>query len=123
MITDSAATAKIPPTSSSRKIVFVKIANEASAPPSAIEPVSPMNTSAGQALYQRNPIAPPISAAATIARSSGVSNRRPGRPERIHDITIIQAQRKSGTIPVPAASPSTPTARLQPAAAPAQTQE
>ena len=54
------------------------IANAASAPPIAIEPVSPMNTSAGKALYQRKPIAPPISAAPMIARSSFVSKRWPG---------------------------------------------
>ena len=47
----------------------VTIANPAIAPPSAIEPVSPMKTSAGKALYQRNPIVPPISAAARMARS------------------------------------------------------
>ena len=123
MITESAATAKIPPIRSSRKIVFVKIANDASAPPSAIEPVSPMNTSAGHALYQRNPIVPPINAAATIARSSFVSKRCPGGPERIHEITIIEAKVKSAMITVPAASPSTPSVRLTPFAAPAITRK
>ena len=49
--------------------VSVMIASVAIAPPSAIEPVSPMNTSAGWALNQRKPIMPPISAAPTIARS------------------------------------------------------
>ena len=102
---------------------MVKIANDASAPPSAIEPVSPMNTSAGQALYQRNPIAPPISAAAMIPRSSFVSKRCPGVPERIHEITIIAANVKSAMITVPAASPSTPSVRLTPFAAPAITRK
>ena len=101
----------------------MKIANAASAPPSAIEPVSPMNTSAGQALYQRNPIAAPISAAAAIPRSSFVSKRWPGGPERIHEITIIEAKVKSAMITVPAASPSTPSVRLTPFAAPAITRK
>ena len=51
------------------------IAKAASAPPNAIEPVSPMITSAGKALNQRNPTAAPISAAPTIARSSFVRLR------------------------------------------------
>ena len=70
MITESASTTKMPPISSSRSSVLVMIAKPASAPPNAIEPVSPMNTSAGKALYQRKPIEAPISAAARIARSS-----------------------------------------------------
>ena len=36
--------------------VLVRMASVAIAPPSAIEPVSPMNTSAGNALNQRKPI-------------------------------------------------------------------
>ena len=49
--------------------VCVITASPAIAPPRAIEPVSPMNTSAGNALNQRKPITPPISAAAKIATS------------------------------------------------------
>src|SRR5215475_14851104 len=45
MITESASIAKIPPISSSRKIVFVMIAKAASAPPIAIEPRSEEHTS------------------------------------------------------------------------------
>ena len=78
------------------------IANAPSAPPSAIEPVSPMKTSAGKALYQRKPIAPPISAAPRIARSSYVSSRGgPAAPERIHAITVIAVNVKRAMIPVP----------------------
>ena len=58
MITDSASIRKMPPMKRSSTSVFVMIANAASAPPIAIEPVSPMITSAGNALYQRNPTAP-----------------------------------------------------------------
>ena len=70
MITLSASTTNTPPTSGSRSSVFVNTANAATAPPSASEPVSPMNTSAGNALYQRNPMHAPSSAADRIARSS-----------------------------------------------------
>ena len=45
------------------------IANPAIAPPRANEPVSPMFTSAGKALYQRKPIVPPMRAAARVAMS------------------------------------------------------
>src|SRR5207249_3727857 len=65
----------------------------------------PMITSAGQALYQRNPIAAPISAAATIARSSFVSNRWPGRPDRIQAMTFIAANVNNAMIPVGAPGP------------------
>ncbi len=70
MITDSASTTNTPPTSGSSSSVFVKTANAATAPPSASEPVSPMKTSAGKALYQRKPMQAPSSAAARMARSS-----------------------------------------------------
>ena len=84
IITDSASITKIPPISSSRTSVLVMIAKPASAPPSAIEPVSPMKTSAGKALYQRKPIAPPISAAPRIARSRlEVAACAPAGPERM----------------------------------------
>ena len=82
----------MPPIRSSRKIVFVMIANAASAPPSAIEPVSPMNTSAGNALYQRNPISPPISAARDEREVELRFEAVAGRPERIHAITLIGAE-------------------------------
>ena len=67
----------------------VTMANPAIAPPRANEPVSPMNTSAGKALYQRNPIVPPIRAAASVARSRRASLRAPGSPERSHEMPAI----------------------------------
>ena len=82
-----------------------------------------MNTSAGKALYQRKPIAPPISAAPKIARSSFVSKRCPGAPERIQAITAIAVNVKSAMIPVPAARPSRPSVRFTPFAAPAMTRK
>ena len=74
-ITESASIAKIPPTSSSSSSTFIMIAIAAVRPPSAIAPVSPMNTSAGNALNQRKPIAAPISAAPMNAMSSRFSMR------------------------------------------------
>ena len=109
---------------SSSTSAFIMIAKPAIAPPSAIEPVSPMNTSAGKALYQRKPIAPPISAAPTIARSSFVGAPVTGaRAERMYVRTAIVVNVKSEMIAVPAASPSRPSLRLTPFAAPAITRK
>ena len=64
MMTDSASTTKRPPTMASTISCLVATAMAPSAPPSASDPVSPMNTAAGGALYHRNPSPPPISARA-----------------------------------------------------------
>ena len=121
IITDSASITKMPPIRSSSNSVCrrVMIAMLASAPPNAIEPVSPMNTSAGNALYQRKPIAAPTSAAPMIARSRSVRLRWPTEPERTNETTFIVVNVKTAMIPVPAASPSTPSARLVAFAVPA----
>ena len=95
MITESASITKMPPIRSSSNSTFMKIANAAIAPPSAIEPVSPMNTSAGKALYQRKPIAAPISAAPTIARSTAAMLSTPRCPPRTNVSTIIAVNVKS----------------------------
>src|SRR3954453_2867423 len=93
----------------------------ARAPPIAIAPVSPMITSAGNALYQRKPMVAPISAAPTIARSSLLSKRPPGLPERMYVTTEIAVSVSIAMIPVPAASPSRPSVRLTPFVVPAIT--
>ena len=81
-----------------------------------------MITSAGKALYQRNPIAPPVSAAPRIARSSADASRRSiSRAERIHVTTFIAANVISAIIATPTASPSIPSVRFAPLAAPAIT--
>src|ERR671924_186727 len=123
MITESALMTKMPPIRSSRNSVFVMIAKPARAPPIAMAPVSPMKTSAGKALYQRKPIAPPTSAAPRIARSSFVSTRWPGGPERMYLMTFIAVNVKRAMIPVPAARPSMPSVRFTPFAAPAMTKK
>jgi hypothetical protein len=76
-ITETASIRKIPPTKISSSSTFIMIAIAAIAPPSAIAPVSPMNTSAGKALNQRNPTAAPISAAPMNAMSRRLSMRWP----------------------------------------------
>src|SRR5437868_2143402 len=62
-ITDTISATNTPPTSSNRNSDLSRIETAASAPPSASEPVSPMKTSAGWVLYQRNPMHAPSSAA------------------------------------------------------------
>jgi hypothetical protein len=71
MITLTASATKRPPTIASTISCLVATAIAPSAPPSASEPVSPMNTAAGGALYHRKPSPPPISPAVKI-RSSPV---------------------------------------------------
>ena len=120
IITDSASITKIPPIRSSRNSVFVMIAKPASAPPIAIEPVSPMKTSAGKALYQRKPTSSPDQRGADDRQVEvGVTSRWPGAPERMYAITVIAVKVKTAMIPVPAASPSIPSVRFTPFAAPA----
>src|SRR6266550_3490813 len=124
MITDNAMTTYTPPISSSRNSAFIMIANPAIAPPSAIDPVSPIKTSAGKALYHRNPMAPPISAAPMIARSSFDKLRSSVRvDERMKAMIAIVVNVNSEMIAVPAASPSTPSLRLTAFDAPAITRK
>ena len=79
-----------------------------------------MKTSAGKALYQRKPIAPPVMAAPRIARSSADGSRSAGvAPERIHVTTSMAVKVISAIIPTPTASPSIPSVRFAPFAAPA----
>ena len=122
MITESASIRYTPPMKMSSTSTFITIAKPAIAPPSAIEPVSPMKTSAGTALYQRNPTAAPISAAPTIARSSLDRFRSSGlRLDRMKSRTAIVVNVNSEMIAVPAARPSSPSVRLTPFEAPAMT--
>ena len=92
------------------------IAKPASAPPMAIEPVSPMKTSAGKALYQRNPIAAPTRAPPRIAWSSASMSRSAalGCPVRMKVTTFMAVNVISAIMPVPAARPSMPSVRFTP---------
>ena len=76
-MTESASITKIPPMKMSRDSVLVMIAKAAIAPPRPIEPVSPMKTCAGNALYQRKPIEAPIRLAPRIARSRSTRSAAP----------------------------------------------
>ena len=71
MITDSVMRTNRPPSRNSSSSVRVVMASPASAPPRASDPVSPMKILAGGAFHHRKPKQAPITAAATIARSSG----------------------------------------------------
>jgi hypothetical protein len=82
--------------------------------------VSPRKTSAGKALYQRNPIALPVIAAPRIARSCADASRMSvADAERIHVTMFIAVKVMSEIIPTPTASPSIPSVRFAPFAAPA----
>ncbi len=124
MIHVTASITNTPPMKTSSTSVSVRIASVAIAPPSAIEPVSPMNISAGNALNQRNPITPPISAAATIAMSRYSSLRAATvSAERIQSIDAIARSVISEIAHVPAARPSIPSVRLTAFEVPAMTRK
>jgi hypothetical protein len=119
-ITESASTRKIPPIRTSRNSVFVMIAKAARAPPSPIEPVSPMKTWAGKALYQRNPIEAPIRLAPRMARSRSTWSAWPLIRRLASAATrLIAVYVRMAMVVVPAARPSIPSVRFTPLAAPA----
>ena len=71
-ITLSASSRNIPPINGSRSSCRITTATVPIAPPSASDPTSPMKTSAGWALYQRNPIeAPTIDPQNTVSSPTG----------------------------------------------------
>ena len=82
-----------------------------------------MITSAGKALYQRNPIVPPMSAAASVARSRKASLRAPGSPERSHEMPAIARKVSSAIVATPASRPSIPSVRFAPFTVPAITRK
>lgn len=70
-ITDAVMMTNRPPSTMRRSSVRVISAKPAIAPPSDSEPVSPMKILAGEVFHHRKPKHAPVSAEATIARSSG----------------------------------------------------
>ena len=62
-----------PQISTSSSCVFIVSASRASAEPSPSAPTSPMMIRAGAALNHRNPMHAPANAAASTARSSGLT--------------------------------------------------
>jgi hypothetical protein len=123
MISDITSITKIPAISGRRISVPVTTAKPAMAPPRAKDPVSPMYSSPGKALYQRKPIVPPISAAASVAMSSNVSLRAPGSPERSQAIPAIARKVRRMITKTPAARPSIPSVRFAPLTVPAMTRK
>ncbi|MNP33986.1 hypothetical protein D3C76_1272510 [compost metagenome] len=73
MMTDRISITKIPPMITNRSSVLVTIATAPIAPPIPREPVSPINTLAGCALYTRKPSTAPIIAAAHTAAGIDVA--------------------------------------------------
>ncbi len=119
-ITERASITKMPPMRISSTSVFVMIAKAASAPPRPIEPVSPMKTCAGKALYQRNPIEAPIRLAPRMARSRSIWSAWPLIRRLARAATrLIAVYVRMAIVVVPAASPSIPSVRFTPLAAPA----
>ncbi len=89
------------------------IAIAAIAPPIAIAPVSPMKSSAGNALNQRKPMHAADECRADVGDVEPVLDppvRR--RAERTKIVTAIAVSVASAMIPVPAASPSTPSVEV-----------
>src|SRR4030095_12973291 len=68
-ITDSASMTNTPPTITRRISCLQQMATAPSIPPMASDPVSPMNTRAGNAFHQRNPRHAPSKALQTTASS------------------------------------------------------
>ena len=100
IMTERASMTKTPPTITSKNSVFVITATAANAPPKASDPVSPIKTLAGCALYRKKPRQAPASAAQKIARC--------GLPKYM----AITAYASAATVVVPAAKPSRPSVRL-----------
>ncbi len=87
---------------SNNNSVLVRIANAAIPPPKPKEPVSPMNISAGKALYHNRPMHAPPTAAQNIAKS------------RRFCLKAMPAYAIMTIVTVPAASPSRPSVRFTP---------
>src|SRR3954452_12874502 len=110
--TESASMTKMPPIRISSTSVCVITASAAIAPPSPSEPVSPMNTDAGNELNQRKTTQPPTRHADSSARSRWIS------PPVLN---VIAVKVRNTIAAQPAASPSRPSVRFTPLVAPAST--
>ena len=102
----------MPPIRISSTSVLVITASAAIAPPKPSEPVSPMNTDAGNELNQRKPTHAPTRQAHSSARSSW--------PEVMN---VIAVKVRKTIAEQPAARPSRPSVRLTPLVAPASTRK
>ena len=91
---------------------MVITARPAMAPPSPREPVSPMNTEAGNELNHRKPTHAPTRQALSSARSSS---------PWVMNVIAVKARKTMAE--QPAASPSSPSVRFTPLVAPARTRK
>src|SRR5205807_8911446 len=114
-ITDSASITKIPPMKGKSNSCLIITATVPIAPPKAREPTSPMNTSAGCALYQRNPMDDPTIAPQKIVSSPTWGMRCSSRypANTACPLTYVSTESAPAAITVqPIASPSSPSVRL-----------
>src|SRR5258708_7426566 len=114
-MTESASNTKTPPTKNSRISCLMATAAIPIEPPSAREPTSPMNTSAGCALYQRNPSDDPTSAPQKTVSSptSGRCWRSRYAENRAKLVTYVKTvSAPAATTTQPIASPSRPSVRF-----------
>src|SRR5271169_849999 len=114
-MTESASSTNTPPTKNSRISCLMATATIPIEPPSASEPTSPMNTSAGCALYQRNPRDEPTSAPQKIVSSPtcgrcGISRYSENRAKLVTYVKTVSAPAATTTQPI--ASPSSPSVRF-----------
>src|SRR5580704_17814183 len=115
MITESASSTKTPPIESSRISCLMITATVPIAPPSASDPTSPMNISAGCALYQRNPNDAPTSEPQKITRSPAagifwISKYSAYRALLERYVSTVNAAEETSTHPI--ARPSSPSVRF-----------
>src|SRR5579864_5007345 len=114
-ITDTASMTNTPPMKGSSSSCLMITATVPMAPPSASDPTSPMNTSAGCALYQRNPIDDPTIAPQKIVNSATWGIRCNSRyvAKVACPLTYVSTVSAPAAITVqPIASPSRPSVRF-----------
>src|SRR5258707_10100432 len=114
-ITESASSTKTPPTKNSKISCLMATATMPIDPPSASEPTSPMNTSAGCALYQRNPSDEPTRAPQKIVSSPTCGRCCKSRyaEKRAWLVTYVRTvSAPAATTTQPIASPSSPSVRF-----------
>src|ERR1700691_3870778 len=114
-ITDIASITNTPPINGSSSSCLIITATVPIAPPSASDPTSPMNTSAGCALYHKNPIAEPTIAPQKIVSSPTCGMRGISRyvANVACALTYVSTVSAPAAITVqPIASPSSPSVRF-----------
>src|ERR1700728_2728289 len=114
-MTESASKTKTPPTKNSRISCLMATAIIPIEPPSASDPTSPIKTSAGCALYQRNPSEDPTRAPQKTVSSPTcgkcwMSKYEENRAKLVTYVNTVSALAATTTQPI--ASPSSPSVRF-----------